>query len=55
MVGRGPLKSAAGVRFVHSPPLAAGAIGSASDSDSEGSRFQVRDLGGQPKFYGPFV
>ena len=43
MVSREPLKLASGVRFVHSQPLklAAGAIGSASDSDSEGSRFET--------------
>ena len=39
MAGRLPLKQAADVRFVHSPPLGAGAIGSAADSDSAGSRF----------------
>jgi hypothetical protein len=38
---RQSLKLASGVRFAHPLPLAAGAIGSASDSDSEGSRFEA--------------
>ena len=38
---RESLKLASGVRFAHPLPLAAGAIGSASDSDSEGSRFEA--------------
>src|SRR5215472_6197058 len=38
---RQSLKLASGVRFAHPLPLAAGAIGSASDSDSGGSRFET--------------
>ena len=41
MESRQSLKLASGVRFAHPLPLAAGAIGSASDSDSEGSRFEA--------------
>ena len=38
---RRPLKPAFEVQFLGPQPLAAGAIGSASDSDSEGSRFEA--------------
>ena len=38
---RQSLKLASGVRFAHPLPLAAGAMGSASDSDSGGSRFEA--------------
>ena len=38
---RRPLKPAFEVQFLGPRPLAAGAIGSASDSDSEGSRFEA--------------
>lgn len=38
---RRPLKPAFEVQFLGPQPLAAGAIGGASDSDSEGSRFEA--------------
>ena len=41
MESRQSLKLASGVRFAHPLPLAAGATGSAADSDSEGSRFEA--------------